>query len=437
MKAPVLLLLAALGAGPAKADSITARGRESFAAFFTGLSRQHRREFAVGNSFFTDNWVAAPATAANRDGLGPLFHARSCSSCHVSDGRGAPPSGDEVMTGLLLRLSAADGGPDKIYGGQLAVRALPGAEPEAEVTVTWIESDVTLAGGEVVKLRRPDIKVTRWNYGEPAAGLLIGPRLAPPVFGGGLLEAVKGVEANADPDDKNGDGISGRVNMVTDGVKKEKVSGRFGWKANVATLRDQAAAAFAGDLGITSAEHPDENYTPAQAGKLAAFPDGGKPEADKLVMDRVESYLRGLGAPARRNIEDAEVKTGEALFRGLNCAACHLPELRTGEDHPFEELRGLLIHPYTDLLIHDMGADLADGRPDGEATGTEWRTAPLWGLGLNATVNRNAFFLHDGRARSATEAILWHGGEALTSREGFKALGKEQRAALVKFLESL
>jgi len=414
-------------------------GRESFSAPFPGLSRQHRREFHVGNSFFKDNWVTAPATAANRDGLGPLFHARSCSSCHVNDGRGAPPAGDEVMTGLLLRLSAADGGPDKIYGSQLAVRAVPGAEPEAAVTVTWIESAVTLAGGEPVQLRRPDIKVTRWNYGAPAPGLMIGPRLAPPVFGGGLLEAVpaEDLEKAADPDDKNSDGISGRVNFLTDPVTQQKVPGRFGWKANVATLRQQSAEAFAGDLGITSAEHPDENHTTAQADRLARFTGGGQPEADALVMDRMETYLRGLGVPARRHAANAEVKTGEALFHSLRCAACHLPVLKTGDSHPFKELHGQTIHPFTDLLLHDLGPELADGRPDGQASGSEWRTAPLWGLGLNAAVNGNAFFLHDGRARSPLEAILWHGGEAQASREAFRALSKTDRTALLTFLESL
>ena len=343
------------------------------------------------------------------------------------------------MTGLLLRLSAADGTPDKIYGDQLAVRALPGAQPEAEVKVTWIESSVTFADGEVVKLRRPDIKVTRWNYGEPAPGMLMSPRLSPTLVGGGLLEAiaVADMEKHADPDDKNSDGISGRINQLWDTAKQTKVPGRFGWKANVATLRQQAAAAFAGDLGITSAEHPDENFTAAQAPSLTAFPDGGKPEADTLVMDRVESYLRGLGVPARRNVNDLAVQTGETLFRQINCAACHLPDAKTGGDYPFEELRDLMIHPHTDLLIHDMGLDLADARPDGAATGTEWRTAPLWGLGLNATVNGNAFFLHDGRARSITEAILWHGGEALAAREAFKSLSKDDRSALVSFLQSL
>jgi CxxC motif-containing protein (DUF1111 family) len=435
--AAAFLSLVAASLQPALADTITAAGREAFTAPFIGLSRQHRREFFTGDSFFNDQWVSAPASAANRDGLGPLFHARSCSGCHVKDGRGAPPSGDEVMTGLLLRLSAADGMPDKIYGSQLAVRALPGVEPEGEVTVKWIETSVTLTGGEIINLRRPEIKVTRWNYGQPDAGLALGPRLAPAVFGGGLLEAVEGVGKNADPDDKNHDGISGRMNMVVDRATKEKVPGRFGWKANMASLRDQAAAALAGDMGITTAEHPDGEYTPAQAPKLSAIPNGGKPEADLLVMDRLESYLRGLGAPGRRNTADLAVQRGEALFKSLNCAACHLPEMRTGNDHAFKELHGLTIHPFTDLLIHDMGPDLADGRPDGEASGSEWRTAPLWGLGLNNAVNGNVFLLHDGRARTPTEAILWHGGEAEASRNAFKALEGEDRAALIKFLESL
>ncbi|HEX2749884.1 MAG TPA: di-heme oxidoredictase family protein [Verrucomicrobiales bacterium] len=417
-------------------------GKEAYSTPLTNLTRTHRREFVVGNSFFKDNWVSAPATAGNRDGLGPLFHARSCSSCHVQDGRGAPPVADEVMTGLLLRLSVPGSSgpvPDSVYGNQIAVRALPGTDPEADVRVRWGESEIALAGGETFKLRRPDIEIVRWYYGEPAAGIMISPRLAPPVFGGGLLEAVpeSAIEALADPDDKDHDGISGRVNHIVDAKSGRKRAGRFGWKASVPSLRVQAAEAFAGDIGITTNEHPQENYTAAQAPKLGSQPDGGKPEADALIMDRMESYLRGLGVPARRNPSDAAVQQGESVFRSLNCTACHVPELRTGGDYPMTELRDQTIRPYTDLLIHDMGADLADHRPDGEAGGTEWRTPPLWGLGLNATVNGNTFYLHDGRARTITEAILWHGGEASKSRDAFKRTAKESRAAVITFLESL
>jgi CxxC motif-containing protein (DUF1111 family) len=443
-----LLMCAPLPAAPPSAalsggvGTVFNAGKDAYSMPHTNLTRKHRREFVVGNSFFKDNWVTAPATPENRDGLGPLFHARSCSACHVMDGRGSPPAGEEVMTGLLLRLSihGKDGPePDPVYGGQLAVRAVPGALPEADAQVTWTESEVVFSDGESVKLRRPAIKILRWHYGDPAAGLMIGPRLAPPVYGGGLLEAVANadIEKHADPDDKNADGISGRVNRVWDGAKKEKVLGRFGWKANQPTLRQQAAEAFNGDLGITSLEHPDENHTAAAGPKLAAFPSGGKPEAEALILDRMESYLRGLGVPARRKVEDPVVLRGETLFRDLNCTACHLPETKTGGDYAFEELRNQTIHPYTDLLLHDMGAELADGRPDGDAGGTEWRTAPLWGIGLNAAVNGNTFFLHDGRARNFTEAVLWHGGEAAASREAFKRLSRDDRAALVTFLESL
>lgn len=417
-------------------------GHDAFTTPLSHLTRKHRREFVVGNSFFKENWVAAPATAANRDGLGPLFHARSCSSCHVNDGRGAPPAEGEIMTGLLLRLSISgkDGPqPDPVYGGQLAIRALPGVLPEAEVDVKWIASEVTLEGGEKIALRRPSFAIRTWNYGEPSPGLMMSPRLAPGVYGGGLLEAVSEqmMAVAADPDDKNGDGISGRLNYVWDGAKKGRAVGRFGWKANQPTLRQQAAEAFNGDLGITSAEHPEENFTPSQAAKFAGFPGGGQPEADALVMDRVEAYLRFLAVPARRRLDDPVVKQGESIFQGIRCAACHLPELKTGSDHPAEELRDQTIRPYTDLLLHDMGADLADGRPDGEASATEWRTPPLWGTGLNTAVNGNAFFLHDGRARSHTEAILWHGGEAAASRDAFIKLDAASRRALLAFLDSL
>lgn len=418
------------------------QGKEAFTQPLRTLSRADRREFSVGNAFFRENWVIAPATAVNRDGLGPLFHARSCDACHLNDGRGAPPAGDEVMTGLLLRLSVLnkDGIPAQhpVYGGQLAVRAIPGVKPEAEVQVKWIERDEVLSEGEVVKLRRPEFVFRQWHYGEPGPGLMVSPRLSPPVIGGGLLESLPEttLASLADPNDKNSDGISGRLNQVRNDLTGKLAVGRFGWKSNQPNLRQQAAEALAGDIGITSELHPEESFTAAQTA-ASSQQDGGLPEADKLMLDRLERYLRGLSVPARRNTGDPMAQQGAALFEKLRCAACHVPELKTGDTHSMQELRGQTIRPFTDLLLHDMGAGLADGRPDGEATGTEWRTAPLWGIGLTGVVNRNVFYLHDGRARTLTEAILWHGGEAIAAREAFKILKRQDRDAVLKFLESL
>lgn len=428
------------------ATTVFAGGQNAFSLPLANVQRETRRKFSVGNSFFRENWVIAPATAQARDGLGPLFHARSCSSCHIMDGRGAPPDTGETMTGLLLRLSlpgtGPNGGPlpDPVYGDQLAVRAIPGAEPEAVVPVRWIESSVELAGGETVSLRRPEVGPVEWKYGPPGDGIRIGPRLAPGVYGLGLLEAIPedAIRALADSDDRDGDGISGRVNEVWSRETGTTRMGRFGWKANQPTLRQQAAEAFAGDIGLTTSLVPEGNLTPAQretaAGKL---PDGGSPEISDLILDRVTTYLQALAPPGRRNTEAPEVIRGEAIFRSLRCDACHVAEWRTGPDAPLAELRDQTIRPFTDLLLHDMGPDLDDGRPDFLASGTEWRTPPLWGLGLNKAVNSNTFYLHDGRARTPAEAILWHGGEAAASRDGFRSLPPAERADLLAFLNSL
>jgi len=420
-------------------------GKDAYSLALANISRENRRLFVVGNSFFNENWIIAPASAQARDGLGPLFHARSCSACHTKDGRGSPPEAGEIMTGLLLRLSLpgqdAHGAPlpDPTYGTQLAIRAIPGAQPEAEVPVRWIPSTRTLPDGETISLRHPDFGPITWHYGPPAPGLLFSPRLAQPIYGSGLLEAIPEATllALTDPDDTNHDGISGRLNQVWSPEQQKTLPGRFGWKANQPSLRQQTADAFLGDIGITTSLHPDESLTSSGLPTLGILPNGGTPELSDHLFDRVVLYTQTLAVPARRLLQDPDVLQGETLFTQINCSACHTPTLHTGPDHPLEELRSQTIHPYTDLLLHDMGEDLADHRPDFLATGNEWRTQPLWGIGLNGEVNGHTFYLHDGRARTLTEAILWHGGEALASRQAFEKLTKPGRTALLAFLSSL
>jgi CxxC motif-containing protein (DUF1111 family) len=413
----------------------------AFGQSLPGLDREQRRAFNVGNNFFNDNWVTAPASTEGRDGLGPLFNAQSCSSCHKFDGRAAPPTGaDDPTRGLLIRLSvpAADGGtsPEPVYGDQLQDRAINGVPAEGTIVITSEEIAGTYADGTAFTLQQPTYTIVDLGYGPLAEGTMLSPRIAPAVFGVGLLEAVPEdvILAAADPDDANGDGISGRVNVAIDAEGNEVV-GRFGWKAAVATVQQQNAAAFHGDIGITTPLITEESCT-AQQTACAAAPDGGVPEVDEQKLDRVTFYTRSLAVPARRDTADADTAAGERTFTTLGCASCHTPSLTTG-DSDLPDLANQTIRPYTDLLLHDMGEGLADGRPDGEATGSEWRTAPLWGIGLVDEVNGHTRFLHDGRARNLEEAILWHGGEAQSARDGFVALPAADRRLLVRFLESL
>lgn len=420
-----LLVLESGGEGTTASDDLNAFGDSA-----RNLTNDQRRIFEVGDSFFSQNWVTAPASTDARDGLGPLLNAQACSSCHLRDGRGTP---DGNEPGLLLRLSVPGpvAGPDPSYGGQIQDRSILGVPAEASVRTIYTEEAGTYSDGTTYSLRRPVHELDDLAYGPLSVDVLVSPRLAPPVFGAGLLEAIPEsdiVEA-ADPDDEDGDGISGRPNYV-DGEL-----GRFGWKANVATVADQVASAFVEDIGITNDRHPDGTCTIPQTECLEA-PSGGSPEIVTDLFDQVVFYNETLAVPARRGLGDPDVEAGAALFVEIGCVSCHQARQATGPDD-IEALANQVIYPFTDLLLHDMGPDLADDRPDGEATGSEWRTPPLWGLGLTEVVNGHTFFLHDGRARSPEEAILWHGGEGSEARDGFMRLTGDQRQQLLDFLGSL
>jgi CxxC motif-containing protein (DUF1111 family) len=417
--------------------------RNAFSLPARNLLEDHRPSFFVGNSFFNQNWVAAPAAVAGRDGLGPLFNARSCSTCHFKDGRGRPPEPDQPLTAMLLRISVpgsdAHGGPlpDPTYGDQIQGMSIPGVTREADVLVSYTEKVSSFADGDRYSLRSPTYGTSDPGYGPVAPELLMSARVAPAMIGMGLLEAIpeSTLLRLADPEDQDGDGVSGRANHVWNPSKDRREIGRFGWKAEQPSVRLQTAAAFAGDIGITSSIFPAENYTAAEATHINRVP-GGVPEVSDSIFEAVVLYARTLAVPAARGQDDPIVTRGRDLFAAARCSACHLTELRTGpSDLP--ELANQVIHPYTDLLLHDMGEALADGRPVFDASANEWRTAPLWGLGLIAKVNGHTFLLHDGRARSIVEAVLWHGGEAAASRECFRSMSKQDRAALVAFLESL
>ena len=438
---PGMILAPELG-GATTAFTVT---RNAFGLPARNLEAGERRAFAVGNSFFRQNWVTAPASTEARDGLGPTFNALSCSSCHHLDGRGKPPDGpDDGERGLLIRLSvpgrdAVSGGPlpEPVYGGQLQDRAIMGVPAEGRLVISYREVAGSFADGERYSLRHPEYGFRDLAFGPMHPDTLLSPRVAPAIVGMGLLEAIPAadIRAAADPEDADGDGISGRVNMVWDARRGGMSLGRFGWKANQPTVEQQTAGAFLGDLGITSALFPGENCPDSQ-GECQAAPNGGEPEIGAERLGKVTLYTQTLAVPAMRGVDDPAVQRGARLFAAAGCAVCHTPMHVTGE-HPVAALSGQVIYPYTDLLLHDMGPELADGRPDFGAGGQEWRTPPLWGIGLVATVNGHTLFLHDGRARGLVEAILWHGGEGAAARDAFKGFDQDARDALIRFLESL
>ncbi len=460
IRAPLLTVMLCLACGGAEeqggrdqalsagAATVFDRTRLSYEQPLPALSGERREAFLLGNAVFDRGWITAPAAATQVDGLGPLFNAASCAACHLNSGRGRPPKEPgEMMLSMIVRLSVPGmhehGGPlpEPSYGTQLQDRAIAGVSPEAQVTVRYEELPGAFADGEAFSLRKPVYIVEQLGYGPLSPDVLMSPRVAPAVFGLGLLAAIP--EATlyslADPDDRDGDGISGRINHVWDVQAGAPAVGRFGWKASQPNLAQQTAAAFLGDMGLSTELFPTQECTSAQRACSAA-PVGaldGEPEVEPTDFASLIHFMHTLAVPARRDYARPAVAQGERIFHELGCARCHLPSLQTGALPGFPELEGHTIRPYTDLLLHDMGEGLSDLRPDYEASGQEWRTPPLWGIGLVKTVNSHAYFLHDGRARGLLEAVLWHGGEAQAARDGVLALSKQERAALVAFLESL
>lgn len=448
----------AFEARPAGAASVARQDQDAYAQPPANMEFEGELEFRLGHGLFKKLWVSSPSSTRASDGLGPLYNARSCLSCHPRDGRGAPPEPGEAALSLVLHLARpqADAGPmagitgfqptgpDPVYGRQMQNRAVVGLIPEYRLTLSHEEITLPLSGGESAVLRAPHYRLEDMAFGPLAEGTAWSPRVAPAMIGLGLLEAIPAADilAGTDPEDADGDGISGRANLVWSQELQRPMLGRFGLKAGQATVLEQSAHAFSDDIGISTPLFPAGwgDCTRAQPDCRAAPHGDGDVrghEIDGAALDTLVYYARNLAVPARRDVDDPQVLRGKQVFYDTGCAACHRPKFVTHRlpDRPEQSFQ--LIWPYSDLLLHDMGPGLADDLVEGRATGAEWRTAPLWGIGLTQVVAPRAGFLHDGRARTLLEAILWHGGEAQAPRDRVIAMPPADRAALIRFLESL
>ncbi|WP_227685895.1 di-heme oxidoredictase family protein [Psychrobacter sp. NZS113] len=450
---------------------ISISSAESYSKPSSNLTASRKGSFFIGNAFFKQPWVIAPASTDSRDGLGALFNVAACQSCHVKDGRGhAPMNADDDADSLLIRLAMPattdeqrqqlrDSLIEKVvhpmYGGQLQDRGIQGVPAEARISVQWTDKPVTFADGYVETLRAPTFNLTQPGYGKLDDELMVSPRVALPMIGLGLLEQIPDEAIKNQAMKSKGD-ISGKFNWVMDPQTGKNALGRFGWKAGQTKLITQNQSAFNEDMGLTSNIRPNESCMPTQTACLNARTGAdeqgnGKPavEVNDDVAKFVEFYTRNLAVPNRRDADNELVLAGKKRFYDIGCQSCHTPryQLPKTDDDRLEQ-HGQVIYPYTDLLIHDMGDDLADRTIAGKlppkdaqveflATSYEWRTPALWGVGLAQIVDPQATFLHDGRARTLMEAVLWHGGESEKQQKEVLKLDKQGRAELNAFLRSL
>ncbi|CAM3596679.1 thiol oxidoreductase [Psychrobacter glaciei] len=454
-------------------SGISITSAESYSKPSSNLTALRKGSFFIGNAFFQQPWVIAPASTDSRDGLGALFNVAACQSCHVKDGRGhAPMSSKDDADSLLIRLSMPattdeqrqqlqDSLIEKVvhpmYGGQLQDRGIQGVPAEARIAVQWTDMPVTFADGYVETLRAPIFKLTKPGYGAFDNEMMVSPRVALPMIGLGLLEQIPDDDIKKQAINNNSTSdISGKFNWVMDPQTGKHALGRFGWKAGQTKLITQNQSAFNEDMGLTSNIRPHESCMPSQTACINATTGADEQGNGKLPVEVndeiakfVEFYTRNLAVPHRRNANDKLVLAGKKRFYDMGCQSCHTPRYqlpKTDDDHL--EQHGQVIYPYTDLLLHDMGDALADRTIAGKlpakdaqveflANSYEWRTPALWGIGLAQTVDPQATFLHDGRARTLMEAVLWHGGEAENQRQKVLKLDKQGRAELNAFLKSL
>ncbi|MEM5530413.1 di-heme oxidoredictase family protein [Gammaproteobacteria bacterium AS21] len=441
------------------------QGRKAFLQPADNLDFSNKLDFKIGESIFAKLWVFSPSSTSASDGLGPLHNARSCMGCHIGGGRGHVPSGNwpqDNAISMLMRLSIAPQNEQQKqllvaakvpsidepnYGSQLQDFAMQGLLAEGRINIEYTEQIVELNGGQQAVLRHPKYSITDLKYGPLHPSTMTSVRVANPMIGLGLLEAIdeQDLLALEDIDDRDGDGISGKANRVWQHSSQSVEIGRFGWKAGSPSLNQQNSSAFATDMGLSTVllDNSHQGDCTALQTRCTNAPDGRSThlagvEVAPQMSEVLLTFVRNIAVPKRIDIDDPEVLAGKAVFYQTGCTSCHQPKFITKTTADIEtEQAGQLIWPYTDLLLHDMGPALADNRPEFAANGSEWRTAPLWGIGKTAAVSAKTEFLHDGRARSLLEAILWHGGEAQEIRDKVVTMKNEQRTQLIKFLESL
>ena len=439
---------------PGGETSNQVENKNSFSLSSRNLEEHMRINFLVGNALFERMWEDSSISKnIAKDGLGPFFSARSCESCHINDGRGHIPitnKEDKISVVIQISQNIAQSNDyiknieDDIYGGQISEFAVKDVLKEADIIIDYKYSLAMYEDGRVVELRRPIIKIDNLNYGQFNESTTFSARIAQPMIGLGLIEHIsdQSLLMNEDIDDTNNDGVSGKANKVWD-IQREKLAiGRFGWKSAQPSVYQQTADAFYNDMGLSNKLYDNPFNCTSKQEECTEAISGNSEEYDDLEvsndqLDLVTFYSSQLGVPVRRNITAENVKKGKEIFFALNCNSCHVESFTTGDSGSHANLNNQIIYPYSDFLLHDMGESLSDGVSEFLAQESEWRTPPLWGIGLTNIVSEEYGYLHDGRARTIEEAILWHGGEANEIIQNYKKLKKNEVNQLLSFINSL
>lgn len=434
-----LVALCATGLNAFNSKYYTTPSKKAFITPTSLLNNDEIDSFILGKSFFRIPWVEAPSATTARDGLGPLFNSNTCISCHPNNALGSVYNKNNVSRHMVVRLSIPNSKtndsykkmgftPEAVYGAQLSLNGTRTVPFEGKLTIKYTNKYETYKDGQTVILRKPTYSLYDLNYGPLDKNTIISVRKAPPLVGLGLLELLDDEEIlkNEDENDLNNDGISGKANIVYSIIHDDYRLGRYTYKASAPTVKHQSAAAFHNDMGLSTSYFPNDNCTKTQIECLSAVKPRDAIDVPDYRLEAVDFYLRHLKVPKMKITQ----KEGQQLFTDLACASCHTPKLKTKNN--------LVISPYSDLLLHDMGEELSDGRSEFKADPREWRTPTLWGIeSYSKAIGKRVDFLHDGRAKSIEEAILWHNGEAKNAKEAFKNLDKEKREKLINFIKEL